>query len=255
MPDSRIIRTEAVTLKSIDYGETSTISTLYTRHRGTTSVLAKGARLPGGRFGSTLQPMSYIQAVFYHKPSRELQTLRESSHVVALTDIPRSLDKLEIGLRIVELMRYLFRESEPLPPAFNLLLQTLVQLNAAGERYRNLLLFFQIRIAALLGFEPSIDRSAVEAVPAHGGSLSLADGSISQEADEGLPASRNALRAFAIFSRSGIENALRLRLSVEEWLQVAELSDAYLRHHVADSMPRRANDVFSQIARYSSPSN
>jgi DNA repair protein RecO (recombination protein O) len=110
-------------------------------------------------------------------------------------------------------------------------------------------LYFQTRIASALGFEPVIEKGVLDALPIEGGSFQLDNGSVLQSGSGShLRASRNALRAFAIFSRADIEAACRLRLTTSEWLEVAELSDAYLRHHVSEHMPHRASDVFTQIA-------
>lgn len=73
-----IIRTDAVVLRGMDYGETSRILTLFTRRHGIIGAIAKGVRRPGSRFGSTLQPLSVIQAVYYYKAERDLQLDRKS---------------------------------------------------------------------------------------------------------------------------------------------------------------------------------
>ena len=92
-----IIRTEAIVLRKMEYRETSQIVTLFTREKGKMAVLAKGARLLKSRFGSSLQPMSYTQVVFYHKPTRGLQTLSESAHVQPFHRISRDLEKSPSG--------------------------------------------------------------------------------------------------------------------------------------------------------------
>ena len=104
MAQREIIRTDAIVLRGLDYGETSRIVTLFTRERGKMSVMAKGARKTKSKFGSTLQPMSHVEVVFYYKPTRTLQILSESSHVRAFHDLQRSLEKITLGLRVVELV-------------------------------------------------------------------------------------------------------------------------------------------------------
>ena len=176
-----IIRTDAVSLRTIDYGETSQIVTLYTRSHGKMAVLAKGARRIKSKFGASLQPMSYSQVVFYHKPSRQLQTLSESSCIQPMPDLTRHLDKITIGLRIVELMNVLMHEAEPNPTAFNLLLQSLFCLEQATEHATNIFPYFQMRMAHVLGFAPSFTREDVEAITEDGGQLALHQGTIHRQ--------------------------------------------------------------------------
>ncbi|MEL7362835.1 MAG: recombination protein O N-terminal domain-containing protein, partial [Bacteroidota bacterium] len=47
-----IVRTDAVVLRTLDYGETSQIVALFAREHGLLSVIAKGSRRPKSRFGS-----------------------------------------------------------------------------------------------------------------------------------------------------------------------------------------------------------
>lgn len=246
-----IIRTEAIVLRSMKYGETSRIVTLFTREQGKIAVLAKGARLTRSRFGSTLQPMSYIQVVYYYKASRGLQILSESAHVETFHDIGRDLEKISTGLRIVELVHALLHESEQNAPVFNLLLQVLYRLDHTRSRVNNIVPYFNLRLATILGFSPNIDRDRVKTLPADGGLLSLDTGAVLH--GEALPesgryASRAALRAFAIFARADLNTVMKMRLSAEEEDEVHELVEGFMRYHFQDSYPSRSNKVIGQMS-------
>lgn len=247
-----IIRTEAIVLRALKYGETSQIVTLFTREKGKLAVIAKGARLPKSRFGSTLQPMSYTQVVLYYKATRGLQTLTESAHVQPFHDIGRNLEKMTVGLRAVELVYALMQEEQEHADVFNLLLHTLAHLNDATERVRNLLPLFQMRLATLLGFAPQIDRDVVADLPDEGGLLDLDTGAVFPP--DALPttarkASRTALRAYAIFARADTDAVLRMHLEPPVRGEVEHLVDDYLRFHVEDAYPSRGEKVFSQLRR------
>lgn len=244
-----IIRTEAIVLRSLAYGETSQIATLFTRDRGKVGVLAKGSRLPKSRFGSTLQPMSFVQVVMYVKPTRALQILSECTHIVPFNDISRNLNKISVGLRIVELVNALTREEESNPRLFNLVARMFERLNDEQVRFENLLPFFQLRLASLSGFSPDIDRDLVNQLPDQGGVLVLDTGSLLSEsaAGQGLRASRAVLRAFAIFARADLDVVLRLSLDPEVYQNVLRLTTAYLRHHFPEDYPNRTEKVFTQF--------
>ncbi len=249
LPDAMIIRTDAVVLRSMDYGETSRIVTLLTREKGKLSVLAKGARLPKSRFGSSLQPMSYIQAIFYHKPTRGLQTLRESAHVRLFSGIGREMEKIVLGLRMMELLSALMQEEQCHPPAFNLALEALERLDAADARAANVWMYFQLRLASVLGFAPVIDRDAVQALTEEGGVLTLDTGTVRplETAGGGRRASRPALRAFAVFARADLDVVMRMRMEPGVRREVERLVEAYLRYHVEDAYPHRSEKVAGQL--------
>lgn len=246
-----IVRTEALVLRSMDYGETSRIVTLFTRAHGRIATIAKGARLPKSRFGSSLQPMSYAQVVLYYKATRGLQTLTESAHIQRFPHIGRDLEKLSVGLRLVELVYALLHEEEANPAVFNLLLSMLRCLDEAEARATNLLPYFQLRLAAALGFAPAIERTSVEALSEEGGLLNLERGAVlpTHEAAgrAGLRASRTALRAFAILARADLDAVMRMRLSIEARAEVDALVEAYLRYHLQGAYPGRGSRVTGQL--------
>ncbi len=246
-----IVRTDAVVLRAMEYGETSQIVTLFTRRHGRVTVMAKGARRPKSRFGSALQPMAYVQVVYYYKPGRGLQTLKESAHVQLLNGVSGSMEKITVGLRIVELVRALTEDEEQNALLFTLLVQALLHLNAAEERAANVLPYFQLRLAAVLGFSPDIQREAVQALPDEGGILALGSGAVApagSHTKSGVRASRAALRAFAIFARADLDTILRMSLDAALRSEVERLVDAYLRHHVEDAYPHRVSKVAGQMA-------
>lgn len=244
-----ILRTDAFVLRGLDYGETSRIVTLFTRERGKVAVMAKGARHAKSRFGSTLQPLSRVQAVFYHKPNRTLHTLSECSHVRRYPGISADLQKLGLGLRMVELVNALMQDEEAAPRLFALLETAFDRLDAAGDRAANVLPYFQLRMAALLGFAPVVDRDAVETLPDEGGLLALDTGTIRplHAGGAGLRASRAALRAFAVFARADVDVVLRMRLDPTRRRAVEGLVEAFMRYHVEEAYPTRSESVLSRM--------
>lgn len=246
-----IIRTEAVVLRSIDYGETSEIVTLLTRERGKITVMAKGSRRSGSRFGSALQPTSYVQAVFYHKSSRSIQTLSECSHVRSFHGITRSLDALSAGLRIVELAHALMQVEERSAHVFDLLVSSLERLSRTPAFTDNVLHHFQLRFASALGFSPDLDRDALDALPEQGGLLSLETGAV-MPLDAGRAttvrrATRTALRAFAVCSRADLDTVMRMRIDEPVSRELERLIEDYFRYHVQDAYPTRSARIVGQM--------
>ncbi|MFQ5569406.1 MAG: DNA repair protein RecO [Rhodothermales bacterium] len=245
-----IIRTEAIVLRTMEYGETSQIVTLFTREKGKMTVLAKGARLMKSRFGSSLQPMSYTQVVFYYKPTRGLQTLTESAHVHPFHHISRNLEKLSVGLRMMDLVYALIHAEEHNPQVFSLLLQVLSRLDTAETHTTNLLPYFQMRLATVLGFAPDIDREAVQTLPDEGGVLTLDAGAVlpaDASPRAARRASRTALRAYAILARSDLDTVMRLRLEPPVRREVNGLIEDYLRYHFEDAYPSRSDKIIGQL--------
>lgn len=243
-----IVRSDAVVLKSIPYGETSAIVTLFTRAMGKLPVIAKGARVPGSRFGASLQPLTYSQVVYYHKPGRGIHTLSESSIAEPLLKIHRDVRRLSAGLRSVELVAALLHEEEADPLLFSLLLQALHYLNEPLRYPENVLLYFQLRMAGALGFAPHISREGVAEVGDDGASISLTTGAIVAGGSEtSWHVSRAGLRAFAIFARAELDTVIRMHLEPNVRLEVERLVEDYMRYHVEEAYPSRSLRVLGQL--------
>lgn len=238
---------EAVVLRSIEYGETSRIVTFFTREQGKITAIAKGARRPKSQFGSTLEPMAYTQIVYYYKPTRGVQTLKESSHAATFPRLRRDLERIGIGLRIVEMIDALLQREEEHADVFGLTLQLFHALDRTSSRLGNLWPYFQLQLAAMLGFAPAFDREQVEAIgEGEQGRLALDSGMILPSASDYHPsrrAPRAILRAFAILARADLETVLRMELPAERLRAVERLVTDYVRYHVEDAYPDRSDMV------------
>ena len=247
--DAMIVRTDAIVLRAFDYGETSQIVTLLTRQHGVLGVMAKGSRRPSSRFGSTLQPTSYIQAVYYYRTGRGLQTLSETTHLARFSRLRSDLERITMGLRAIEVARLALDEGDAHPLALEALARTLTFLDASEDNAGNALPWFQLRMAGLLGFSPDIQRDDILALGDRG-RLILESGAVLAEdppagvsIGQSLPASRAALRAFAILARTDLETAGRMRMEPDVRGELQGLVDAYLRVHAESAFPERVQAV------------
>ena len=254
-----IVRTDAVVLRTLDYGETSRIATLLTRSHGVVGALARGARRPTSTFGATLQPMSAIQVVFYHRPGRGLQTLKETAYMVRWKALTTDFERVPLGLRAVEVARAVLGEGEAHPRALDLLVRTLATLDA-GDAPANAVPWFQLRLASLLGFAPDVQREAVLAL-GDTGELLLESGAVEPLGDAtvddafaarrtfggGVRASRAALRAFAILARTDLDTAARMTLDPDTRRETEALVDAYVRTHTDSPFREKVRGVMDQL--------
>ena len=239
-------------LRSIQYGETSRIVTLFTRDKGKVAVMARGALRPKSRFGSTLQPMSYVQVVLYWKASRHVQTLSESSHIRMFGGLHKHLAALAYGQRVVELVQAMMQDEDENPFVFQLLLNVLDRLDRHAARAEQVFYFFQLRLAQILGFAPHIDREEVERIPESGGVLLLETGSVepsgphwSRETMRSAP--RRTLRAFAIVACADPDTIMQMRLDERTSAELGQLIEDFLRYHVEDALPTRGRHVVKQL--------
>src|SRR5271157_5016792 len=114
------VKTEAVVLRSMRYGEADRILHLYTRNRGRVSAIAKGVRRARSRFGGRLEPFFHVR-IELHEGRSELLTVTGAQTVAAharLREDPRALDAAS---RACDAVSRMFETTEPHPGVFHLL--------------------------------------------------------------------------------------------------------------------------------------
>jgi DNA repair protein RecO (recombination protein O) len=121
------LRTEAIVLRSIRYGEADRILHLYTPERGRLSAIAKGARRSRSRFGARLEPFMRIQA-HLHEGRSELLTVTGVDTVAIHAGLREYAATLDAAARACDAVTRLFETSEPHPEVFYLLANELALL-------------------------------------------------------------------------------------------------------------------------------
>ena len=66
------LTTDALVLRTFPLGEMSVVAVLLTRSKGKVKAVAKGARGPGDRYQSSLQPLSEVRTTLYGREGTEL---------------------------------------------------------------------------------------------------------------------------------------------------------------------------------------
>ncbi|HEX5712013.1 MAG TPA: DNA repair protein RecO [Solirubrobacterales bacterium] len=154
----RTVKTEAVVLRGIRYGEADRILHLYSPSRGRFGAIAKGARKPKSRFGGRLEPFFRLDLVL-HEGRGDLLTV---TGVTTLDGYPRlrsSGPALTAGARACDAVLRLLDSAEPNPPAYNLLCRYLALLDESEQPRAASLevaLSFRLKLALVAGFVPEL---------------------------------------------------------------------------------------------------
>ncbi len=150
-------KTTAIVLRSVDFSETSSVLTLFTRDFGKITALAKGARRKKSPFEAALDLLAICRIVFLHKSSGAMDLLTEAKLERRFRSAATSLDRLYAGFYVVELLRCLTDEHDPHPRAFDLAEQTIVGLDSQ-EAVPQLLLEFELGLLTQLGHQPILTK-------------------------------------------------------------------------------------------------
>ncbi len=154
----RTLKTEAVVLRSIRYGEADRILHLYSKTKGRIGAIAKGARKPRSRFGGRLEPFFRLDLIL-HEGRGELLTVTGATTVDGYPRLRASGSALNAAARACDAVLRLLDSAEPNPPAYNLLCRYLAMLDepdAGRATSLETALSFRLKLALAAGFAPEL---------------------------------------------------------------------------------------------------
>src|SRR4051794_16759433 len=154
MPGS--LKTEAIVLRSIRYGEADRILHLYTPHRGRLGAIAKGVRKARSRFGGRLEPFFRLDLVLYEGRS-DLLTVTSAETIAAHPRLREHAGALDGAARACEAVARVFDDGDPHAGVFNLLANELALLDAEPAiATRANALAFRLKLLLAAGFAPQL---------------------------------------------------------------------------------------------------
>ena len=150
------VKTQAVVLRSIRYGEADRIVHLYTPMRGRVGAIAKGVRRARSRFGGRLEPFFRLDLVL-HEGRGELLTVTAAETVDGHARLRDDAGALDAAARACDTVSRLFETGEAHPEVFNLLCNELALLDREPARAtRANQLAFRLKLLLAAGLAPHL---------------------------------------------------------------------------------------------------
>ena len=154
MPGS--LKSEAVVLRSMRYGEADRILHVYTPYRGRLSAIAKGVRRSKSRFGGRLEPYFRLELVLYQGRS-DLLTVTSAETVDGHPRLREHAAALDGASRACDAVARLFDAGDPHRGVYHLLANQLALLDADPARAtRGNALAFRLKLLLAAGFAPQL---------------------------------------------------------------------------------------------------
>lgn len=148
-------QSEAFILRTFNIGEQDKIVVFFSKEKGIMKGTAKGARKFGNRFGSSLEPLSWVRVFYYEKEKKDLVT-------VSNCDIIESFFELQKDLKVNFTLCYFAELIEEFSPVrakedilFRLLASVLQAIKSRGD-IDFLTAYFETWILKINGFLPDL---------------------------------------------------------------------------------------------------
>lgn len=149
-------KTLAFVLKTQDYRDTSLLGDFYTRDFGRVRGVVKGVRDSRARFGSTLEPFSLNEILFYRRRrGGDLHLVTQVELVDLFVPVREDLERLAAASYCIELLAELVEAESDAPEIFDLLHDTLRFLSG-GASPRRAARIFEVKLMDALGLMPEI---------------------------------------------------------------------------------------------------
>ena len=151
-----IEKTKGIVLRTVKYGETSLIVTIFTELFGLQSYLVNGVRAAtkkGTPKATFFQPAAILDLVAYRNEFKNLQRLKEFRWAFLYQHILSDVKKNAVALFMVELLTKCLKQPEANAELFYFVEDALHHLDSANDTVTaNFPLFFALHLAVFFGF-------------------------------------------------------------------------------------------------------
>ncbi len=148
-------KTPGIVLRTVKYGDTSLILSIFTELFGIQSYIVNGVRSskPKAAKGNLLQPGNILDLVVYHHEQKNLQRISEFKLGHVYTSMHVNIVKNTVALYLIELLQKTLKQPEAQPELYNFAADSFKALDAATSgAAANIPLYFTLKLAAHLGF-------------------------------------------------------------------------------------------------------
>jgi len=150
------VKTEAVVLRSLRFGEADRILHLYTPGRGKVAAIAKGVRRTRSRFGGRLEPFFRL-SLLLHEGRGELLTVTGADTISGHPRLREDASALDAAARACDAVGRLFDTDQPHPDVYNLLCHELALLDRRpADAGRANQLAFRLKLLLAAGLAPQL---------------------------------------------------------------------------------------------------
>lgn len=222
--------TRGIVLRSVKYGETSLICSIFTEQYGIQSYLVKGIRTSktSGNRAGLLQPATLLDLSVYYRSQKNLQHIREFHPAYLYTSIQEEVIKNSIALFSVELLLRLLPEHAPLPELFEFAMEYFIELDKRPrDEVANFPLYFIIQCSRLLGYDI---RGGHSAETPH---LNLQDGAFTSHAPSIIPYvnDEDAQMLDQLLQVSSLPEVKNLSMNAQMRFRLLDWYIAFLQQH------------------------
>lgn len=229
----KILRTEGIVLKRINFRETSRIVSFFSKRFGRLQLLAKGIRKPGSRFGASMEPFTHSSVIFYKRETREIYTVSDSQILHSFDRLRHNIPSFTLASNILNFISITASLEERHEELFRLSLRALKLLEIHPEEI--LLWGYVIKALALLGYFPELSRCVGCQEPTTSVLFSVSQGGIVCERCKGHGLNLDLSRIISTLrsaQKEELQELVRLKMPSSQKDEIGRFFRQFIRHHL-----------------------
>lgn len=241
-----ITHTTAIILKTVDYGDSSKILTVFSREDGKIALIAHSAKKPKSKFSGLTETGNILDIVYYYKESRSVQTLKEASYADKTYQLRQDFEKMAVSLSALELIGQLLHEHEVNEPLFDFTRTFLLWLNETTASPAAVFPYLQLRLTALMGLDLQLTDSKDSSPPYY---LNIETGSVSGtgRSSRSYKLSNRQFKYIYRTLQSRSASVFDIPFENGELKELVTYLDRYFYYHVEGMRQRKSDAIFEQL--------
>lgn len=152
LSNKMLIKTQAILLKKIKYGDSSLIFKMYSREKGMQSFMMKAGRK--NKKLHYLQSLSAVNLLAFYKEKSNFLHIKEIENAFPSTDFCDNIYKINLAIFINEIILKSIAEEEANPILFDFLWNEIADLQSTNANIADFHLRFLFHFSKHLGFFP-----------------------------------------------------------------------------------------------------
>lgn len=153
-----LLKTEAIVLHTLKYGEGRIIVDMFTRRQGRMAFIVSAPRTERSKIKKQyLQPLTLLELECDVRQQQQLQKLRDAALLTPLPSLLSEPAKLSIAMFVAEFLYHALRDEQQDEPLFDYVRSSVEWLDGATAGYANFHIVFLMRLSRFLGFFPNLD--------------------------------------------------------------------------------------------------
>lgn len=244
-------RIEGIVIRSMDYGESNKIITLFTRDVGKVGIMVRGAKKMNSRLSAISQLFTYGEFVFF-KTGSQMGTLNHADIISSHHKLRADLILTAYSAYMAEMVDRILTDNEPTPYIYEQLRAALDGIEE-GKDVQMITHLFEMKMLIQAGYAPNFDECSSCGTETNHSRLNIQLGgllcaSCAKNDPKALEITDGLLKLLRLLAKIDLNRLGKVEVKSETKLLLKQVMRAFLDAHIG--IQWRSQHVMDQMEKY-----